>query len=402
MCLVFEPRFRFIKSALEERDVNVIVIGRGLFDYLFRKRLASYIRENHRSFGEYALDSYQRHPDDRRRYLADCRYIAMLLKAYLPTSTIILPKYNDDYTLEVVQAFHDTGWTTIVYDREGTVTPKRLAYVPPVVAKQAPTCDYVVTYNETHKAFFEKVSALAGMKPPSIIVMGNPASDEWFRRNGSSPALVGKARSTHRDIVFFAFGEFSYVFDTVYLKGKTEVWRELLSDIHRELADHLIEFPNDIVHYKRGPKGNRDYWAGSETLLALPNAELVPNTANSNQLILEGDVIVAFQTTALIDAMHTDRVIIYCAWGSNYDELKDDLIPFEDYARQGALVHASSPAELKRLLSMDPQDIPIDLAARKRVRELYTTNPDGLVANRFADWILDTLNPIANPSNVRR
>ena len=132
------------------------------------------------------LDSYPRYAEERSRYLKDCTYIAKLLKAHLAALAIILPKYNDDYTLEVVQAFHDAGWTTIVYDREGTVTRKRLDYVAPIVAEQAPTCDYVIAYNDTHKAFFEKVIRLSGIEPPSVIVMGNPALDEWFEEQRPS------------------------------------------------------------------------------------------------------------------------------------------------------------------------------------------------------------------------
>ncbi len=395
VCLMFEPRFGRIRKALEERDVNVLIVGRGIFDYLFRVHLGDYIEANTRTFGEYALDSYPRYAKERSRYLKDCTYIAKLLRTHLPASTIILPKYNDDYTLEVVQGFHDAGWTTIVYDREGTVTRKRMEYVAPIVAEQAPTCDYVIAYNKTHKAFFEKVVRLSGIEPPSVIVMGNPASDEWFQKQRPSEPRGREAAGTKRSIVFFAFGEFSYVYDTRYLKGKTEVWRSLLTDIHRVLAEHLTEHPDSELRYKRGPKGNRDYWQGSAALLELPNAHLMSSLANSNALIADSDVVLAFQTTALVDAMHTDKIIIYCAWGPTYESLKGDLIPFEDFAREGALVHATSPTELKRLLALDPSGIKINREARKRIRELYTTNPDGTVASRFADWVVTSvpLNP---------
>src|SRR5205823_12586877 len=137
--------------------------------------------------------------------------------------------------LEMVQAFHDTGWKTVVYDREGTVTKKRLELVPPIVARQAPPCDVVMTYNATHRAFFETVFELADIPKPDIVIMGNPASDDWFQQSSPQRQRIAAGRQ----ILYFAFGEFSYVFDTRYLRDKNEVWRALLTDIHETLQEHL-------------------------------------------------------------------------------------------------------------------------------------------------------------------
>lgn len=388
---IYEPRFKYLLKEIEERGFNVLILGRGIFDYLFRKHLSDYIKENRRTTGEYALSVYEHYKEDRKRYLKDCMFIAELLKKHFSASTIILPKYNDDYTLELVQAFHNSGWKTIVYDREGTVTKRRLEYLPAIVSRQASTCDYLITYNETHRAFFEKVFDLSDAAKPEIIVMGNPASDEWFLNGQKRP--VASESNNKRKILFFAFGEFSYVYDAEYLKDKDEVWRDLLTEIHLSLMEHMNNNPNDILHYKRGPKGNRDYWAGSEKLLTLSNAQLIPATASANKLIVWADIIIAFQTTALIDAMHTDKVIIYCAWGDNYQELKKDLIRFDEYALEGGILHARSPEELKQILSLDHKEIVINVEARKKVRELFTTNPDGKVAKRFADWFVETCFP---------
>ena len=159
--------------------------------------------------------------------------------------------------------------------------------------------------------------------------MGNPASDDWFHDTALQNGHEVRARG--RQILYFAFGEFSYVYDGEYLRGKDEVWRRLLADIHYSLTAHLRDHPDDQLLYKRGAKGNRDYWQGSERLLALQNARLVPNTASANGLIAESDVIIAFQTTALIDAMHTDKLLIYCGWGDRYQELKGVTCPQKWY-----------------------------------------------------------------------
>jgi len=391
--IIYEPRLKQILRELEKRGCNLLILGRGIFDYLFQKHLSEYIEKNRGNFGEYTLSVYMQYKENRKKYLKDCMYIANLIKQQFFVSTIILPKYNDDYTLEVVQAFHSMGWKTIVYDREGTITKRRLEYLPSVVSKQASTCDYVITYNETHKAFFEKVFMLSNIPKPEIIVMGNPATDEWFVDGKLRLPDVIERQPDHRTFLFFAFGEFSYIYDAAYLRGKDEVWRGLLTDIHQVLVEHLSDYPSHELRYKRGPKGNRDYWSGSETLLALPNAHLIPSVTNSNKLIAEGDFIIAFQTTALIDAMHTEKIIIYCAWGDNYQELKNELIRFDEYALKGGILHARSPEELKQMLSRDHKEVVINAKARKEIRELFTTNPDGNVAKRFADWFVETCFP---------
>lgn len=402
--MVYEPRLRRVVDELERRGLVVLIVGRGPFDALFQKHLARYLQATGRGVGEYTLATYLRYPDERLCYLAACRRVTRLLKATFAADTVILPKYNDDYTLEMVQAFHDAGFRTIVYDREGTVTRRRLELLPPIVAQQAARCDVVATYNETHHAFFTRVFELARLPPPEILVMGNPASDDWFHE----PALQRPHASTpcrERTILFFAFGEFSYVYDEQYLWGKDQVWRQLLTDIHDGLRAHLETHPDDTLIYKRGMKGNRDYWAASDALLSLPNARLVPNTESANALIAASDTIVAFQTTALVDAMHTDRRIIYCAWGRSYDELKAGLIDFEGFAAAGALLHARSAEELRRFLTEDERRLTVDLDARARIREQFTTNPDGRVASRFANWVaadvrLQGAGPVRNVARI--
>ena len=68
-----------------------------------------------------------------------------------------MTKINDDWTIQLVTVLTDTGWQTIVYDREGTVTPKRLEYVPEILSKFDIRCSAVITYNDIHSEFFQKV-----------------------------------------------------------------------------------------------------------------------------------------------------------------------------------------------------------------------------------------------------
>ena len=44
--ILYEPRFENIVRELEERGINVLLLSRSIFDYLFRKHLIEYIKNN--------------------------------------------------------------------------------------------------------------------------------------------------------------------------------------------------------------------------------------------------------------------------------------------------------------------------------------------------------------------
>jgi hypothetical protein len=396
--LIYEPRFSRIVDEFSRRGIKVGFLSRRYFDLCFRYHLSEYLMESKRNYGEYALRTYQKYQNSRSAYLRCCKIFAKTLKRYSSSSLILLPKFNDDYTLELIQAFDEEGWQAVVYDREGTVTPERLRKIAPVVAEMAPSCNSIITYNDTHLEFFKRVFLLAKKKPPRLLTLGNPLSDDWFDFGSIALSEVWP-KIARKKILFFAFGEFSYVYDYDYLQNKDHVWRDLLFDIHSALVNHFEENQEDWLVYKRGPKGDRDYWAASEDLLVRKNVVLADPNLNSNTLIKSADLIIAFQTTAIIDALHTDTTIIYCGWGESYANLRGNLINFEEMAFDNAIYYADSPEKLKLFLSMPLNQIIVNPQARKRWRELYTFNPDGMVAGRFVDWMDENFKLTASQRN---
>ena len=69
---------------------------------------------------------------------------------------------------------------------------------------------------------------------------------------------------------------------------------------------------------------------------------LADQDADTRELILDADVVVGFQTTALYEAVAARRTVIYAAWGDEYERHRDGLIPFDDRAARTACVHATS------------------------------------------------------------
>jgi hypothetical protein len=398
LLLIYEPRFSRIVNEFSRRGVNVGFLSRRYFDLCFRYHLRDYLIESKRNYGEYALRTYQKYQKPRAAYLQCCKKLAKALKFYSNSSIVLLPKFNDDYTLELIQAFDEEGWEVIVYDREGTVTPERLRTISPVVAEMAPSCHSIITYNDTHLEFFRRVFSLGKRPSPNLLTLGNPLTDDWFDFGSIALSEVWP-KDARNKILFFAFGEFSYVYDYDYLQNKEHVWRDLLRDIHSVLTNHFEENEEDWLVYKRGPKGDRDYWLGSEGLLLQKNVALVDPNLSANSLIKSADLIIAFQTTAIIDALHTNTPVIYCGWGDNYSDLRGNLINFEEMALDDAIYYADSPEKLKLILSAPFDQIKVNPVARKTWREAYTTNPDGQVAARFVDWMGEKFKLAANQQN---
>ena len=67
-------------------------------------------------------------------------------------------------------------------------------------------------------------------------------------------------------------------------------------------------------------------------------------------MIVDADVVVGFQSTALYEAVAAGRPVIYAAWGAEYERFRNGLIPF-DQASPACIHHATSAGELTRLLS---------------------------------------------------
>jgi CDP-glycerol glycerophosphotransferase (TagB/SpsB family) len=119
----------------------------------------------------------------------------------------------------------------------------------------------------------------------------------------------------------------------------------------------------------------------------------------SNQLIVNADCVIGFQTTALIEAMVTDKPIIYTFWGEAKDRWANDLIPF--HQTEGVLTVTSSEQLTNALTSIVTQKNinPGQRQARDTFIAEYFTTVDGRSAQRTIEAI-DRLLPAASPVNV--
>jgi hypothetical protein len=108
--------------------------------------------------------------------------------------------------------------------------------------------------------------------------------------------------------------------------------------------------------------------------------EVAPPDADTRELIVDADVVVGFQSTALYEAVAAGRAVIYAAWGEEYERFRTGLIPF-DQAAPACIHHATSAGELARMLAAD---LPAAGAACTQWYEEALGPVDGLATDRVA------------------
>jgi len=383
ICMIYEPRFRYIVSEFEKNGYNVIFIARKTFENLFFHFCKNYIKDRDRNKHIYCHLLYIKAKKERKQYYDAGRKVSKIIKRILKTNKIILPKINDDYTIEVVNALTDTGWKTFVYDREGTVSPKRLEYVPPILSQYDIRASAIICYNERHTKVI-KASNINGNIKGDIHINGNPYGDYWFDDKKELSRPLFKTNEKQRTVLYFSFGIKNYIHH--YYDDDLEVdsynWKDMLTEIHDVFFNYFSN-SNDILIYKYGHKTARDHFEGSEKLRALKNVHTCQDNFDANQLIKESDLIIGFQTTALLEALYTDIPIIYPSWGNTHEKIKDTMIEFHHAGKTKGVFHADSIYSFENLLKDNDINDKINFESRKKFRMKYMNNEDGMAAQRF-------------------
>jgi hypothetical protein len=140
---------------------------------------------------------------------------------------------------------------------------------------------------------------------------------------------------------------------------------------------------NDELIYKTYQASQRDYFIGVEKLKKLSNVSFFDEKDNTFDLINDSDVIIGFQTAALIEAMYTDKPIIYCGWGESFKKIKDTLIDYHILGINNGITHARNSLELKNLMTSNLESFYYNFEERKEIRYKYMHNEHGDVAKNF-------------------
>ena len=240
------------------------------------------------------------------------------------------------YVREAPAACHRLGAPFFVAQKETTISPETMeAHAERVGRYAAPAADRMTVCSERHRSFWLR----AGANPETVVVTGQPRFDFYA---SLGPERIEAGYGSDGPVVLF----FSYQVDAYHPSegAGTPVWAEL----HRQTEAGLWALAERgwrvlIKPHPQQPWGDeRRRIARSAGRALNDRVFLVDPDEDARRLIAGADVVVGFQTTALLESMVAGRPVVYTGWDPEAIRLRDGLIPFHEWGDQISLVESAA------------------------------------------------------------
>lgn len=311
----------------------------------------------------YALPEYA---EARQRYLFAARRVLHRIYMTFPFDGIISPSDTIFYLRAWVEAVHELGLPFIVLQKETAISPYTMNEDARGIGQSLPFIgDLMLVCSEHHKQFWLN----AGANGNKIVVTGQPRFDFYSRQDLWQPReKIGFAVPANcPSILFFSYDLGAYSPDGV----AAPTWKQLRTETEEVLIGLAQQgYYNVIVKphpQQQGIPAYRDHLRALAGSQWDKTVQLVPGDSDARQLIVNANVVVGFQTTALFEALAAGKHVVYTFWSTPAHEFVADLLPFHEM--EGALTVACSPSDLKRLL-LSMSESKLDVQQPKRQSEV--------------------------------
>lgn len=317
----------------------------------------------------------------RRRYGAILREILEDRFTSAPYDAIVMPSDIFFYVRAVPPVAHALGVPFLVVQKETTISELTMREHSQLVKRFAPPlADRMTVCSERHRQFWIR----AGAEPDKVVVTGQPRFDIYSKAD--EPA-AGRASGDAPTVLFL-----SYAVDA-YHPGEgrgTSAWDQL----HRQTEEGLHELARRGWRVLVKPHPQQDLeavgqWQARAGELWGGRIVLVDPDTDARKLILAADVVVGFQTTALLEAMLAGRPVVYTGWDEQATAMGRDLIPFADWGdvitvQRDRHELADVVASLRNIGYSDAA-----LSRRREIAEHYLGPLDGGASGRTLTVIAD-------------
>ena len=308
---------------------------------------------------------------ERTRYAAVLREILEDRFTSAPFDGIVLPSDTFFYVRAAPVLAHALGVPLVVVQKETTISEHTMRVHSQSVRRYAPpVADRMTVCSERQREFWLR----AGADPSTISVTGQPRFDFYVKQTapGAGPA--------DPRVLFL-----SYAVDAYHPEegGRANPWLEL----HRQTEQGLEQLARDgwRVLIKPHPQQSIEVvqaWRERSPHLWEDRISLVDPDADARKLIVSSDVIVGFQTTALLEAMLAGRPVVYTGWDEQAVGMSRDLIPFHDWGAEITVLDRpeSLPGAVAALRGTRCEE---DVLSRRRaIAEEYLGPLDGRASER--------------------
>ena len=328
--------------------------------------------------------SYETTPKSmRQEYALECKWIMDQIEKEQSIDLLVATSDTFYWIRELIVVAQSRGIRAVVVDKEGTISPYAYDAVVKWIVDFAPfMSDHIYVWSERQKEFWEKT----GVEESRITVVGQPRSDLFYIEHENT---VDQYFKTSQPLVtYFIFDDKAYIPREMLDKGMN--WSRLKAETMSDLTALASEFFNINFVVKSHPQQSdleelqKTY--GIDNLVVLGGSEI------SNELILRSEMIIGFQTTALIEAMFLNKRVIYTAWDEDYkSHLRPELLPIHEAP---GIVVAETREQfrnvVRQVLAGNFSSFEFDeptLEARRSFVNEYFYKPDGHVCERlFAEF----------------
>lgn len=327
-------------------------------------------------------------PEDiKKGYRRICRALFDDLYSIYPFELVVMPSDSFWWIREFLEVVRENGIKRIVIDKEGTISPYSFKVHSEQIREKFPLMsDYILVWSERQKNFWIKAGATEG----AIKVVGQPRSDFFFQQYRWRTRKSLEVEDYKKLILFFTFDVDAYInlfpYEERHREGYT--WLTLRNEINETLLDFAKRNPDVCILVKVHPQqSDIDFMRQFVKESDLPNLRLTEGAAISNHLIVNSDLIIGFQTTAITESMLTTKPIFYTAWGPTEQKLRKELIPFHE---TDGLDRIASPVELMTKLDLwnKGEKVGGDITQRKAFTDQWLS-ADGHVCKRIAAELLE-------------
>ena len=338
---------------------------------------------------EYHKEQYD---ESRKQWANIARKILYDIYMLYSFDAIVSPSDTFYYIRDVIQASREMGIPFVVLQKEHYMSPKSLSEHSMLIKQYVPfISDYMTVCSRMSKHFWE----LAGTPPKQIAVIGQPRFDFYKQPERWLNWLdLGLSLNNNLPTILFFSYDLGAYFEEFMITG-TKPWLQLREETENILFDyvkkgkinliikpHPQQDPNDIEYVKNRVIQSCDNLYGKRILL-------LEGSFDTRQLIVNADIVVSFQTTALLEAIAVNKKVIYTFWTEKVKEVEPLLLPYHKYPEFiDCAFDSNSFREIldKHTINYKTENSLATVKQNKLI-DLYLGPIDGFSSKRFFDII---------------
>ncbi len=269
------------------------------------------------------LTAYHKKKYKKKRlaYRTKARKLFFELYKIFQFDVFISPSSVFFYIRDVLDACDDLNVGIVIFQKELGVAKDNQEHLNFIIKKYFPVHgDLIATCSEDSKNAWIKM----GANPKKSFVTGQPRYDYYFN-------LPKKKQTNSKTYLFFSYFLHAYVTSNSSDQDYNP-WIELCDNTMECLVKFAIKNPDDKVLIKPHPQ--QDSFSMDRIysqVKNIKNIEVLDPKIDSRKILFDSDIIIAFQSSVLLEALILNKKVIYTFWTEEVNKLTKLLLPFHEY-----------------------------------------------------------------------